>query len=124
MLRIGTLQVLMSIVIKPGPARRVDRDPVDLVPVNPVAGPSRFVKRPAGATTRQNLGNSAGRPMTRATRENRTTPGVFFLQIWFLSFNFSSYFFIFSIMSCCLQMLESSMEAGPIGTSWRRSLLP
>jgi hypothetical protein len=35
-----------------------------------------FVKRPAGATTRQNPVDPPGRPMTRATGQIRTRPGV------------------------------------------------
>ena len=37
---------------------------------------SRFVKKPAGATTRQN----PGRPMTRQPRRTRTRPDVFFFK--------------------------------------------
>ena len=73
-----------------------------------------FVKRPAGATTRQNPIDPAGRPMTRATWANQDETRCFFslFKCGFLSFDLPSYFIIFFTMSCCQQQQRGKEREG------------
>ena len=55
---------IRNIVIKPGPAGRPGTQPTRRL------DRFGFVKRPAGATNRQNLLDPVGQPMTQVTLEN------------------------------------------------------